>query len=193
MIITVLYEVKCKKKYVYIYKFNSKQNLYVNVSALIFSQMIIWKDTASNLIRTAIFCCLNCGHPGVFSWYSPWCSTSMVDRPQVLLEAEEKNGVKDSPSICPGVEGRPAISKNVGAKSMFITCSCYLINIVINSYVVGTCKFYQNNYHVNRKLNGQPLRGCESIDLIEFSLITMHCPNKQSPPPLHVLLLIFSK
>lgn len=119
--------------------------------------MIIWKDTASNLIRTAIFCCLNCGHPGVFSWYSPWCSTSMVDRPQVLLEAEEKNRVKDSPSICPGVEGRPAISKNVGAKSMFITCSCYLINIVINSYVLGTRKFFSEQLSRKQKVEWSAL------------------------------------
>lgn len=178
--------------FIYICKFNSKQNIYV--SELIFNQMIIWKDTVSNFIRTAIFCCLNCGHPGVFSWYSPWCSTSMVDRPQVWLEAEEKNGAKDSPSICPGVEGIPAISKNVGAKSMFITCSWYLINIIINKYLC--CGQYNNP--VNRKLSGRPLRGRELIDLIDFYLKTMHCPNKQPPhphpppPSVHVLLLIFS-
>lgn len=84
----------------------------------------------------------------------------MVERLQVWLEAEEKNGAKDSPSICPGVEGRPAISKNVGAKSMFITCSCDLINIAINTHVVNSF-FPYINYPINRKLGGLPFRGRE--------------------------------
>lgn len=74
-------------------------------------------------MHTAIFWCLNWGQPRVTSLYSPWCSIRIVDRFQVLFDGLAKNGVRDSPSICSGVDRRPAISKNVGAKSMFITCS----------------------------------------------------------------------
>lgn len=157
--------------------------------------MIIWKNTFPDFNHTAIFCRLNCGHPGVFSWYSPWCSTRMVDRPQVWLEAEEKNGAKDSPSICPGVERRPAISKNVGAKSMFITCSCYLINIVINIFVVNSFFPYQLSH--KQRVGWSALERtwimrsiyciCINHAWINrfdwFPSIIMHCPNEQSPLP----------
>lgn len=152
--------------------------------------MIIWKNTFPDFNHTAIFCRLNCGHPGVFSWYSPWCSTRMVDRPQVWLEAEEKNGAKDSPSICPGVERRPAISKNVGAKSMFITCSCYLISIVINIYVANSFL----PLSIIPKTESWVVSSWEdvnhAIDLIDFSL---YKPCIVSASTMHELIdLIFT-
>lgn len=160
--------------------------------------MIIWKNSFPDFNHTAIFCRLNCGHPGVFSWYSPWCSTRMVERLQVWLEAEEKNGAKDSPSICPGVEGRPAISKNVGAKSMFITCSCDLINIVINTHVVNSFfSLYQLSSHKQKV--GWSAKFDWFLSILTkycicikhawinrfdwFPSITMHCPNEQSSLP----------
>lgn len=76
------------------------------------------------------------------------------------MEVEEKNGVKDSLFICFGVERRLVIFKNVGVKFMFIICFCYLINIVINIYVVNSFFFYIN-YFINRKLGGLFFRGCE--------------------------------